>query len=364
MISQARFFADPQRPWEEAAARMVAIALDRARRGELGGYDIIGDVHGQAGKLEALLKKLGYAVVDGAWRHPRRVAIFVGDFIDRGPRQRDVVAIVRAMVEAGSALAVMGNHELNAIAWATPHQGSPGHWLRRRDGEKGERNRHHHQEFLTQVGADSSDHQDMVAWFLTLPLFLDLPGLRVAHACWHSEAIDFLTQRIGPLGVIPPLMVQQALGEPPSGEPRGPSALFDAIELVCKGVEIELPDGASYHDQDGIERSLTRSRWWDADALTFRQSALISERLRDQLPDSPIPAAARLPTLLDKPIFFGHYWMTGLPEPLSSRAACVDYSAAKGGPLVAYRFDGEALLSAENFVSADDLHPGQPETLG
>ena len=34
------------------------------------GYDIIGDVHGQIGKLEALLKKLGYRVKDGAWRHP------------------------------------------------------------------------------------------------------------------------------------------------------------------------------------------------------------------------------------------------------------------------------------------------------
>jgi hypothetical protein len=27
---------------------------------------------------------------------------------------------VRAMIDAGAARAVMGNHELNAIAWATP----------------------------------------------------------------------------------------------------------------------------------------------------------------------------------------------------------------------------------------------------
>ena len=30
---------------------------------------------------------------------------------------------------------------------------------------------------------------------------------------------------------------------------------------------------------------------------------------------------------------------------------CVDYSVAKGGPLVAYRFDGEPQLSAGKFVA-------------
>ena len=52
-------------------------------------YDIIGDVHGQAGKLEALLEAMGYRNHSGAYRHPSRKAIFVGDFVDRGPRQVD-----------------------------------------------------------------------------------------------------------------------------------------------------------------------------------------------------------------------------------------------------------------------------------
>ena len=83
-------------------------------------YDIIGDIHGQADKLEALLRTLGYRDTAGAWRHAERQAIFVGDFIDRGPAQVRSVNIVRRMVDAGAALAVMGNHELNAIAWHTP----------------------------------------------------------------------------------------------------------------------------------------------------------------------------------------------------------------------------------------------------
>ena len=56
-------------------------------------YDIIGDIHGQADKLEALLRTLGYRDTAGAWRHAERRAIFVGDFIDRGPAQvRSVIS--------------------------------------------------------------------------------------------------------------------------------------------------------------------------------------------------------------------------------------------------------------------------------
>ena len=84
------------------------------------GYDIIGDVHGQADKLEALLKAMGYRQREGAYEHPDRKAIFVGDYIDRGPRQVDTYRLVRAMVESDNALAILGNHEFNAIAWHTP----------------------------------------------------------------------------------------------------------------------------------------------------------------------------------------------------------------------------------------------------
>lgn len=89
-------------------------------------YDPIGDIHGQADKLHALLRTLGYREENGVYRHAERQAIFLGDFIDRGPRQRESVRIARAMVEAGTARAVMGNHEFNALAWVTPDPASAG----------------------------------------------------------------------------------------------------------------------------------------------------------------------------------------------------------------------------------------------
>jgi protein phosphatase len=100
---------------EEAVA---AAAVERQpspvdRRGDRGPFDIVGDVHGCADELEELLAALGYLRDEGGtYRHPagRRV-IFLGDLVDRGPRVPDVLRIAMAMVDAGTALALPGNHD-------------------------------------------------------------------------------------------------------------------------------------------------------------------------------------------------------------------------------------------------------------
>jgi protein phosphatase len=83
-------------------------------RDEPGAFDIIGDVHGCAAELADLLAALGYARdAAAAWKAPSgRLAIFVGDFVDRGPRNLDVLNTVMRMVASGSAKAVLGNHDL------------------------------------------------------------------------------------------------------------------------------------------------------------------------------------------------------------------------------------------------------------
>ena len=54
------------------------------------------------------------------YRHPTNIALFLGDLIDRGPQQLECIRIPRMMRDAGSAKILMGNHEFNAIAYATP----------------------------------------------------------------------------------------------------------------------------------------------------------------------------------------------------------------------------------------------------
>ncbi|GJG85936.1 hypothetical protein tb265_11170 [Gemmatimonadetes bacterium T265] len=110
----------------KSEADIAAVAIERQplwnnKKHEHGPFDLIGDVHGCADELEALLALLGY-VRDGvpnetdAYHHPDgRKAIFLGDLVDRGPRVPDVLRIAMGMVDAGTALAVPGNHDLKLV---------------------------------------------------------------------------------------------------------------------------------------------------------------------------------------------------------------------------------------------------------
>jgi len=54
------------------------------------------------------------------------------------------------------------------------------------------------------------------------------------------------------------------------------------------------------------------------------------------------------------PVFFGHYWRDLKKHRLEVQAeqiCCLDYSVAKGGRLVAYRWEGEKTLRNDHFES-------------
>jgi len=319
-------------------------------------YDIIGDIHGQADKLEALLARMGYRNTAGYWRHPDRQAIFVGDFIDRGPDQIRTVNLARRMVDNGAALAVMGNHEFNAIAWHTPDARRPGEYLRVHQSPRwGDKNRKQHARFLAEVEHNSQLHQDTMDWFLTLPLWLDLPGLRIVHACWHQPYMDYLTTRLIEGKYLSRDLMIEATDEPENeaAQDSAKASVFKAVEALTKGIEATLPDGHSFLDKDGNRRKNVRVRWWDATATTYPAAAILPDENRKDLPDTALPEHARITVMQDKPVFFGHYWMTGTPAPLTRNAACVDYSAGNGGALVAYRWDGETQLNAANYAWVD-----------
>ena len=138
------------------------------------GVDIIGDVHGHADELRVLLKALGYVERAGAYRHPTNTALFLGDLIDRGPQQVDCIRIPRLMRDAGSAKILMGNHEFNAIAYATQRDDGSSGYLRPRTDP----NTSQHAAFLGAVGVDTVEPRDVVGFFKTLPLWEETKGLR------------------------------------------------------------------------------------------------------------------------------------------------------------------------------------------
>lgn len=323
-------------------------------------YDIIGDIHGEHDKLVELLRRLGYrqsAASGGAYAHPTgRQAVFVGDLVDRGPHQLEVIDTVRRMVDGGHAKAIMGNHELNAVAFWMEDPACPGRHLRRRDGSRGTTNRNQHQAFLDAVGEDSSLHKELVTWFTTLPLFLELPGddghgpgIRVAHACWDVEHVAKLREWL-PAG--------DCVGfeQMPMAASRG-NWVNKAVETICKGPEMRLPAGHFYLDKEGGKRTKSRIRWWAPEAVRLRDVVLMPDSdAMARLPDVDADGVERPVCDTSVPTFFGHYWMKGSPTLMGPTMACLDYSVAKGGELVAYRWDGETELSELKFVTTGPEH--------
>lgn len=307
-------------------------------------YDIIGDIHGHSEKLRQLLLSLGYKERGGAFRHSSRKAMFVGDFVDRGPGQIATLDIVRRMIEADSAEAVLGNHEFNAIAFATPHPLKDGEYLRRHT----ESNFHQHHRFLEEVGLNSQTHKSWIEFFMQLPMFVEKDDFRVVHACWHQPSIDNLK---GLLTEDNKLTRELML----AGSTKG-TVEFESLETLCKGIEIDLPEGLSYNDENGISRTRTRVRWWDEQAETYKAAAIASKVTQEQLPEELIPDECKMTYDKIKPVFFGHYWFSGQPRILNNYSCCVDYCAAHDEkPLVAYRWEGDPELKSENLVSVGGI---------
>lgn len=301
-------------------------------------YDIIGDIHGHADELVELLTKLGYDESCGCFRHATRTAVFCGDFIDRGPHIPDVIRIARSMVEDGSAQAVMGNHEFNALAYHTADPQYPDKFLRPHNS----RNRKQHRHTQEQFSAD--DLQQALDWFRTLPAALELDGLRIVHACWNPSAINLINEAIVEWGAFSPDFLKKATAK------RHP--LFQAIECVMKGPELSLPDGITVRDKEGNIRKRIRIRWFEP---PHNQTwASYSLPIKTNLPETAVPKnAPAVPYPEDAPpVFVGHYWLPEKsPRPLKANIACLDYSVAKDGLLCAYRFDGEQSLSDVKFVT-------------
>lgn len=304
-------------------------------------YDIIGDIHGQVEKLEGLLVKLGYFQHHNSYRAPaERKAVFLGDLIDRGAGQLEVLRIVRGMVENGDALCIAGNHEVNAVGFATEDAQNPGQCLRPRSAK----NRNQHAAFLDAVKEDSREHKAWVSWFKSLPIALDLGGIRVVHADWDNAnvaMVDSVLWNSDRSGWSDDFL---------RGTYVKDSKLLKARKMLTCGLEYELPPGQFIEDKAGTRHSDVRIARWRHGAKRLKEVALIPPGLKHSFDDIELEGVIELNEPKGSPVFIGHHWLSGEPLIESPKLACLDWSAAKNGPLVAYRWDGEAELSNDKLV--------------
>lgn len=119
----------------------------------------VGDVHGCGGALADIIAQCREYAGERSYRF-----VFIGDYIDRGPDSRGVIATVRALEgdNPGNVVCLMGNHEdllISALA-----EGNPFAWLDNGGGAT-----------LASYGA--SDFRDLphddVEWIKQLPVSYD-----------------------------------------------------------------------------------------------------------------------------------------------------------------------------------------------
>lgn len=271
---------------------------------------IIPDVHGDMNRLNQTMEAAGFRPHKQGFRSEGdHTAVFLGDLIDNGNRNRDVVNAVRATVDDGEAVCLMGNHELNAIMM---HSGFR---------ERSESKLKQHAAFLKEFSFGDKDTQDVIRWFSTLPLRIQFGQIRVAHAFWGDDAVlSALTQHTadGSLTAFDARLLPELQAQTPG--------IASEVLDVTKGPEVRLPEGYGFADHYGTWRREGRMRWWGAQPETW-EDAMISVHGDRNLPDGPPDAGVlnRAYPVESPLLFIGHYKMKGAVAPVADNVMCLDY---------------------------------------
>lgn len=321
--------------------------------------DFIGDVHGHCAELELLLKKLGYEKHLGAYRFPgaARSVVFLGDYIDRGPNVRETVNIVRAMRDSGSAIALMGNHEFNMLSFWQKNGNGGGHFLSNmRDGYLREHSFNkvaiHSKTVASYIGR-KSEFLELLEFAKSLPFYLETKYFRAQHACFDNSCVDALKKEN--INSFCCGNFDKLIARANDEFSEYSDSLFTSINTLLKGPEMDLPKGCHFTDAEGVFRTRTRISWWiDPTKATFSELCFqpgVNINVNDN-----VAKEIKMRNFYrknERPVFFGHYWLTGSPKLICDNVCCLDFSVAgykKNGHLVAYRFDNEQKLDKNKFV--------------
>ncbi len=299
-------------------------------------YDIIGDVHGQATLLKKLLLELGYEKGENGFFHPVRKAVFVGDFINRGPEIRKTIRLIKKMVKNGNAFAILGNHEINAILYH----------LKDKNGKPlvKEARKNYLSLFKTinEFSIYPDEWKKHLRWMRRLPLFLELGDIRIVHACWSDFAVEVIKSALienrGKKGIF------REYYKNPKSE------LSKSINILTKGVNLKLPSDLKVVNNKGVVPREFRIAWWETPIdKTFYEMSFES---KFKLPAYTIPKEIIPKTYFysgNKPIvFFGHYCRAKGPHVIKTNLCCVDSCVSGAKMLTAYSWNGEKLLNKEN----------------
>jgi hypothetical protein len=266
----------------------------------------------------------------------------VGDFINRGPEIRKTIRIIRAMVENGSALAILGNHEINAIIYHLKDK--QGFSLVKQPSKY----------FLSlyktinEYSLNSTEWREHLKWMRSLPLYLDLGEIRVVHACWSDNAVR-VADSLYDEGKIKKKVFRKI-------HRKTDTEISKSVWLLTKGVNLKLPGDLKIISNKGISPRSIRTQWWDElEGKTFEQ---LSFESKFKLPEYTVPHEI-LPVTYPYPenapiVFIGHYCRGKGPHILKSNVCCVDSCVTGTKRLLAYQWNGEKELILNNLVQVKE----------
>lgn len=294
-------------------------------------FDFIGDVHGNAKKLLQLIDKLGYVRNDNGWmHHENRQIIILGDFINVGKESKKVLSILHELWEKNIACVLVGNHEyflaLNFLKNGTSVF------------EKNSKIFFEYESLFNEFNSDYSELVKHIEWFASLPLYFETVKFRAVHAYWNNSNISII-RNCNSLKDIFQARKQKLIKK----------------EEVKSIVNETLNGKLIYHYNSWLFKKPQKFRikWWNElynkdlsdNIIVHNKTNLKSKKITPKLLPDFKPYQNN-----EKPVFIGHYWLQTLPCLLKNNVCCLDFGAAKGGYLTAYRFNGEQKLDARNLV--------------
>ena len=256
----------------------------------------IGDVQGCYCELRALLEEIRFDERrDRLW--------FVGDLVNRGPGSLETLRFVKRL--GGSAVTVLGNHDLHLVALASGHGRLRG-------------------EDTLDAVLQAPDCDDLIAWMRTLPLLHVAEGHVMVHA-----------------GLLPQWSVEKAqrLAREVEDELRG-ARHREFLERMYGS----KPD--RWHDDlRGIDRlrvivnAMTRMRFCTQEGrMDLKSKGESTQALPGYLPWFDVPARRSA----DAKIVCGHWSALGLK--LLSNLIALDAGCVWGGQLTAIRLADRTIV--------------------
>jgi calcineurin-like phosphoesterase family protein len=157
----------------------------------------IGDIHGQADQLEKLLDQIDQDRATEGFE--KATLLFIGDYIDRGPKSADVLNRLYALSQTDNAntVCLMGNHEKMLLDFLDDPAGRGAMWLRfgglqtlASFGITGAREKAPAEDLLEICDAfEAALPPKMLSWLKALPLSWHSGNCSGAHAAMNPARV-------------------------------------------------------------------------------------------------------------------------------------------------------------------------------